>query len=413
MLRLVGARGDDSARGAPGTLAVVEWDEDGLDEGPGSPLLPPDDRLWRHPSEVAEASPTMVRGLAAGAASSSPPRVVSVVALTSCISVLLTLGVVAVVRPFRVDDGGPAMTPTGSRPSSLASVGDVAALTAQVRPAIAHVRAVGAGEDGGDSSGSGVLFRDDGMLLTALHVVEGASSLWVLLDDGRRIDARLVGGDEETDIAVLDLEGSSFPVAPLGGDDDDLVGAGAVTIGAHGDVDSGPVVRTTLVSAVGQEATVDGHKLVDMIRTDSAMASGCAGGAVVDAHGRVIGIASANVASGDGSSAVGYATPISVATAVADQLVASGRVVRGWLGIDGATRDGAVVHGVKPSSPAAAAGLVAGDVITAVDGTSVASMSGLVARLRARRPGDIVRLSVRRAAETVELSVTLAEKPVG
>ena len=414
MLRLARRGGDDGAPGAPGTLARVEWDEDGLDDGPGSPLLPPDDRLWRHPSEVAEANPTVVRGPLAVAPPSSAPRVVTVVALTSCISVLLTLGVVAVVRPFGGDDGAGTggggvvpMTPAGS----LSSVGDVAALTGAIRPAIAHVRAVGAADDGGDTTGSGVLFHRDGLMLTAHHVVEGASSVLVVLDDGRRVAARLVGGDSDTDIAVLDLDGSGFPVAELSDAEAVEVGSPALTVGAPGgDTDAGPLVRATMVSAVGQEAGVEGRRLVDMIRTDAAIATGCAGGAVVDRAGRVIGIASANVDGGDGTS-VGYATPIWVASAVAEQLVESGKVVRGWLGIEGATRDGALVHRVAPGSPAAVAGLAPGDVITGIDDVRVASMSALVARLRTLAPGDGVRLEVRRESGVVEVPATLAEKP--
>lgn len=408
MLRLAAPVGDDRRGEPPGTLGRVEWDDDGLDDGPGSPLLPPDDRLWRHPSEVAATSPTAVRGPAA--ASSGAPRVVTVVALTSCISVLLTLGVVAVIRPFGVDAGSERavpMTPTGS----LSSVADVAALTAAVRPAIGHVRAVGTGEGGGDAVASGVLFHRDGFMLTANHVVDGATSVVVVLDDGRQVPARLVGGDPDTDIALLDLDGSAFPVAELAPSSAGVeVGASALTIGAPGDADAGPLVRATMVSAVAQEAMVDGRKLMDMIRTDAAMAPGCAGGAVVDPAGRVIGIASANVDAGDGTS-VGYATPIAVASDVAEQLRTTGKVVRGWLGIEGASRSGAVVHRVMPDSPAAAAGLAAGDVITAIDGVRVASMSALVARLRKLTPGDAVRLSVRREASTIDLPATLAEKP--
>lgn len=386
----------------------MEWDDDGLDDEPGSPLLPPDDRLWRHPSEVAETSPTAVRG-AAGAPSSGPPRVVTVVALTSCISVLLTMGVVAVVRPFRVEEGGRAIeTPTGA----LSTVGDVAELTARVRPAIGHVRAVGAAADGGDSVGSGVLIREDGVMLTAHHVVDGATSVMVVLDDGREVAARLVGGDADTDIAVLDLDGGSYPIATLAPVGAEAVGAPAISIGAAGgSIEAGPSVRTMKVSAMGQEAGIDGQMLVGMIRTDAAMAPGCAGGPLVDVEGRVIAIASSNARGADGAAAVGYATPIAVATAVADQLLATGRVVRGWLGIEGASRDGALVHRVRPDSPAAAAGLTSGDVITAVDGVGVASMSALVARLRKLQPGDDVRLSVRRDTTTMELPATLAEKP--
>jgi S1-C subfamily serine protease len=389
----------------------VEWDDDGLDDEPGSPLLPPDDRLWRHPSEVAETSPTMVRGVAAPGGS---PRVVTVVALTSCISILITLGVVTVVRPFRIR--GESSLPTLASSSSatpsggLSSVGDVAALTAQLRPAIAHVQAMGAGEGGADALGSGVIFRSDGMMLTAHHVVDGASAVRVVLDDGRSVMARLVGGDADTDIALLDLDGDSFPVAELasGG----VVGEPAITIGASRTTGTSvsPLVRSTMVSALGQEAAIEGRKLVDMIRTDSAMAAGCSGGALVDRTGRVIAIAASNVSTADGET-IGYATPIAVATAVAEQLMATGRVVRGWLGVDGASRNGAYVHGVRSGSPAAAAGIVAGDVITAIDGVGVATMSALVARLRATKPGDTVRLSVVRGASTFEVRATLSDRP--
>jgi len=185
----------------------VEWDDEGLgDEPPASPLLPPDDRLWRHPSEVAGAPaalPTSVRG---SAASSGTPRVLTAVALTSCISVLLTVGMVAVVRPFR--DSTPA-----AEPAAAPGEPDVAGLTAKVRPAIAQVVAVAAG--GERSWGSGVVIRSDGLVLTAHHVVAGAAAVRVVLDDGRDLVARVVGGDADTDIALLDLEGDGYRVAPL------------------------------------------------------------------------------------------------------------------------------------------------------------------------------------------------------
>jgi serine protease DegS/serine protease DegQ len=339
--------------------------------------------------------------------------VVTVVALTSCVSILLTLGVVAVVRPFRErTPSSPTLAAAVARPGATST--EVAALTEALRPAITQVVGVGADGGGKDRLGSGVLFRDDGLLLTASHLVTGASAVRVLLDDGRTLAARVVGSDAETDIALLDVEGSSFPVAPLAPASTKVaVGDDAITIGSAGP--SSPVVRVAMVSAVGQEAGLDGHKLVDLIRTDGRMASGSAGGAVVDRQGRVVAIAAANRSAPGGSSsdAAAYATPISVAKAVADELLASGRVVRGWLGIEGESRAGALVHRVKPGSPAEAAGLSAGDVIVAIDGVTVATMSALVSRLRQTDPGDSVSLSVRRGDQTVTVAATLAEQTSG
>ena len=372
----------------------MEWDDDALDDESASPLLPPDDRLWRHPSEVAAPAPAgAMRGFVADG-SSGGPRVVTVVALTTCVSVLLTIGVVALVRPFR--DRAPAGA------NDVAPGSAVAALTAALRPAIAQVVGVGGAEGGGDEVGSGVLIREDGLLLTAEHLVAKASGVRVVLDDGRSMTARVVGMDRETDIAVLDLEGSAFPVAPLASADSSVaVGDDAIVIGSSGP--KSPVVRVSMVSAVGQEAGVHGHKLVDVIRTDGEVAAGSSGGAVVDRTGKVIAIAAG------GGSESGYATPISVAQGVASELLASGRVVRGWLGIEGESKAGAVVRRVKPGSPAEAAGLTAGDVIVAIDGAAVATMSALVARLRETDPGDSVSLVVRRSGESVTVTATLAE----
>ena len=396
----------------------MEWDDEGLgDEPPASPLLPPDDRLWRHPSEVAGApgGPSAVRGPAGDAvAAPSPspsgrPSVVTAVALTSCLSVLLTIGVVSVVRPFRVRV--PVEEPAAVPASSSSSSPSVAALTAKVRPAIAQVVAVA--PSGERTWGSGVLIRSDGVVLTANHVVAGASSVQVVLDDGRDLVARFVGGDPDTDVAVLDLEGEDFPTVSMAPGRDALqVGDRAITIGASSsEAATGPLVRVSMVSAMNQEAGVEGRRFVDVIRTDTAVEPGCAGGAVVDELGQVIGIAVSNLQASDGS-AIGFATPIDVARSVAEQLLATGKVSRGWLGIDGDDHeDGAVVRAVKPGSPAEAAALQAEDVIVAIDGTAVPSMAAVVVRLRSHRPGDRLVLRVQRPEGRVDVPVVLAEKP--
>ncbi|MEA3075802.1 MAG: serine protease Do [Actinomycetota bacterium] len=386
----------------------MDDEDDGLYDEPVAPLLPPDDRLWRHPTEMAKE----LGRLGGGGGASHEPRMVTVVALTSCISVLLTLGLIAVVRPIKTRI---AVERIGA---SVSSVGDVAELADRIRPAVVQVVASTAA--GVESWGSGVVYRSDGMMLTSEHVVKDARSVRVLLGSGVEVPARVVGMDAETDIALIDLDGNDFEVAPLGFTDGVRVGQPAITIGSPNGNGGGLVVRVSVVSALGQEAGVDGHKLVDMMQTDTAVAPGCAGAPVLDAHGAVIGIAAANVTTDAG--AIGYATPIDVARAVATQLLDNGKVTRGWLGVEGETLTaerskelgvpgGAVVRRVKPTSPAEAGGLQAADVIVAVDQAALPTWSALVVRLRSLRPGDTISLTVVRDGQRKTVPVTLAEKP--
>ena len=401
-------RGEVCGDERPGTVWFVGWDDEGLEEEPRSPLLPPEDRLWRHPSEVAAGvSAPAAGGAARRAVVSEPPRVVTIVALTSCISVLFTLGVVAVVRPFGdgADTRSVAARATGGRVASLTDVAEIAAV---IRPAIARVVAKDA--EGAETWGSGVIFREDGMLLTTHRVVDRASSFAVFLDDGRTAAGRLVGTDEETGIAVLDIDGDGFPTAPMAADRTSThVGQPSITIGA---APGGPLVRTTIVSAIGQEAAIDGRKYLDMIRTDGAIEPGMDGAAIADATGRVIGIAAVNLPAADGL--VGLATPIDVARSVAAQLMRDGRVRRSWLGIEGRSATdgtGVVVVAVRAEGPAAAGGIVPGDLIQSVGAVEVKSMSDLVREVRRSPPGRETLLVVQRAGARQRLRVTFAESP--
>jgi S1-C subfamily serine protease len=332
----------------------VDDEDDGLDDEPVAPLLPPDDRLWRHPTEMAKEL-----GRLGGGGAPSEPRLVTVVALTSCISVLLTLGLIAVVRPIKTRIAVERIaSPAVNGAGTVTSVGDAAAIADRIRPAVVQV--VASDPAGVESWGSGVIYRRDGMMLTSQHVVKDARSVRVLLGTGVEVPARVVGTDAETDIALVDLDGDDFDVAPLGFTDGVRVGQPAITIGSPNGNGGGLVVRVSVVSALGQEAGVDGHKLVDMMQTDAAVAPGCAGAPVLDSQGAVIGIAATNMTTDAG--AIGYATPIDVARAVATQLLDNGKVTRGWLGVEGETLTaerakelgvggGAVVRKVKPTSP--------------------------------------------------------------
>ncbi len=342
---------------------------------------------------------------------------ITVVALTTCISVLLTLGVLAVVGPLRTRVAVERVAAPVVDTVEPYEVADVAALTDRMRPAITQIIARGAA---GQQWGSGVIYRSDGMMLTAHRVVEGAESFQVLLHDGREVEAKLVGSDPDTEIAVMQLQGGDFTPALLGSTASMKVGQPAITIGSPAGAATGPLVRVGVVSALGQQVGANGRNLVDMIQTDGAVASGCTGGAVVDARGAVIGIAATNAITEAG--VVGFATPIDVARTVAAQLMSEGRVSRGWLGIEGESLPGdraseldlpggAVVKKVKPASPAEEAGLAAADIITAVQGQTIKSMPELVVRLRAHRPGDTVTMSVLRGTSSRTVKVRLGQQP--
>jgi serine protease Do len=264
-----------------------------------------------------------------------------------------------------------------------------------------------------------VLYRDDGYLLTNAHVVDGALAVEVVLVDGTAFDGAVVGRDPWTDIAVVKVNRTGLPIAALGTSDDLQVGEQAITIGASLD-DTGPSVTVGVISARGRHVrSASGTTLHGMLATDAPVIGESSGGALVDRTGAVIGIATA-VADGD-LSTMGYATPIELATSVADGIIATGKAHHVWLGIEGddlssgKARDlniggGVLVSKVAPGSPADGAGLQGGDVLTAVNGEPVTSMSSLVATLRAHAPGDAVAIDYVRDGDHGSCTAALSEK---
>ncbi len=286
-----------------------------------------------------------------------------------------------------------AVTPVVSSPMLRGERG-VVAVAERLSPAIVRLDVDGAN---GPATGSGVLYRDDGLLLTSAHVVAGTDAIDVVLTDGRTFDGHLVGSDPLTDVALVRIDGDHLPVAVLGTAEGLEVGAPTIAIGSPLGFEGGPSVTTGVISAVQRRIeAAGGDALHGMIQTDAPIAPGSSGGALVDASGAVIGITTA-VASEPGGR-FGFATPIDLARRVADQLLATGRMVHGWLGVEGTdltseqasamnVPGGAVVRTVAAGSPAALAGLAAGDVITEVDGHEVRSISGCRGAAPPPRPG--------------------------
>lgn len=399
----------------------MPWDDDADDDQARlGPPLPPEDRLWRHPSELGRpAEPRVASTVRPARRGSAWPAV----ALAGLSGAVLTIAVMAMTGGLaRRTVEHPvvekvAMTPVVSSPMVRGDRG-VEAITDQVGPAIVRLEVDGAD---GTTSLSGVLFRDDGMILTSAHSLRGSSAVDAVLADGRRLPATVLGLDDATDVAVVHVEGDGLPVVVLGSTERLAVGATAVVIGSPLGVDGGPFATTGVISATARKvATADGRWLHGMIQTDAPIAAGCIGGALVDTAGAVIGIVtSSGAASEDG---FGFATPIELARRVAGQLVANGHAVHGWLGIAGADlsathaealglRSGVLIEQVVTGGPADVAGLEPGDVITKLDGSRVVSMSALVVAMRDHEPGHDVVIGYRRDGRAVEATVTLSAKP--
>lgn len=394
----------------------------------------PDDRLWRHPSEVAGV------GAASGAVGAvldpftragatrnvSGVPALAVAGLSALVASLLTLGLVALTggigdRVVRVVER--TADPTAAIGSATVTRPDVVAIAEALRPAITQIYVDGMA---GQGSGSGVLFRDDGHVLTNSHVVAGADKITVVLSDGRELTAKLIGADAETDIAVVKISGGPFPTALLGTAAELRVGQPAIAIGSPLGLRGGPSVTTGVVSALGRRIDAPNRStpLLDMIQTDAPIAPGSSGGALVDGRGAVIGITTAIAVSDVGAEGLGFATPIDVARAVANDLIASGKVTRVWIGIEGldlAAADakhlgitgGALVKKVVDDSPGARAGLEPDDVIVGFDKRQIESMSELVVRLRTFHPGDRIHLEVLRDGTRRTMTIELSERPNG
>lgn len=399
-------------------------EEDADDElGGGGPPLPPEDRLWRHPSELREFGTQS--GVALRPPRARPPRHATwaIAAVAGLTGVVLTTGALAVtgvlspqvIRREIVEKV--AVTPVLSSPL-LAGERDAAALAERLAPAIVRLDIT---HGASTSTGSGVVFRDDGLVLTAAHLVAAATSITAVLVDGRRLDVSLVGVDPLTDVALVDLEGQRLPVAVLGTATHLKVGAPTVAIGAALRSEAGPSATTGVISALDRQVSgAGGQPLHGMIQTTAPVAPGSAGGVLVDANGAVVGLLSST--SDATSAALAIATPIDLVHRVADHLLATGRMAYGWLGVAGtdlsgdeatalSVPGGAKVQRVDARSPAASVGLRPDDVITELDGAPVRSISALVARLRSHDPGDKVRVGYWRDGRHAQVTVTLVERP--
>jgi serine protease DegS len=272
-----------------------------------------------------------------------------------------------------------------------------------------------------NSLGSGVIVDDNGYILTNNHVIEDASDIQVVLDDGRSLPARIVGTDPETDIAVLQAAGSKLPIATLGHSGQMQVGDVVMAIGNPFGV--GQTVTMGIVSATGRDQ-LGITDFENFIQTDAAINPGNSGGALINALGEVVGINTAIFSRSGGSQGIGFAIPIQLASVVMTQLIENGRVIRGWLGITGQDltpvlaesldieyQQGILISGVLEGGPGDQAGLRPGDLIIKIDRQAVGGSQQMLETIAGKAPGSPLSVTLIRDAKEVRAVAIVGERP--
>ncbi len=306
----------------------------------------------------------------------------------------------------------------GSRPKAAGSALSVEEIANRVLPSVARVDVTGRFQQG---SGSAVIFRQDGYLLTNAHVVDGAQQVQVTLPNGAKQDAKVIGVDPTSDLAVVKIDATDLPV-PEFAKEVPRVGATVVAVGSPFGFDA--TVTAGVVSALGRRLDEpNGNVLTETIQTDAAINPGNSGGPLVDDHARVVGINTAIFSPSGTNNGIGFAIPITNVVPFAEEIIDKGFVEHAQLGVSVQDIDpdiadlyrlpksGALVRQVTPDGGAGKAGLQRGDIITAVNGEKIDTASDLQARIRALKPNATVKLKVLRDGNEREVTATLGAAP--
>lgn len=282
------------------------------------------------------------------------------------------------------------------------------------------------GEDDGDgeqraSLGSGVIVSPEGYILTNNHVVDAADEIEVVLADGRKAPAKVVGLDPETDLAVIKIGLDKLPVIVLGHAEAARVGDVVLAIGNPFGV--GQTVTMGIISALGRNNLHINH-FENFIQTDAAINFGNSGGALIDTRGDLLGINSAIYSQTGGSVGIGFAIPVSTAKKVMDEIIKSGKVVRGWIGVESqeitpelaqsfglSRQSGAIIAGVVRNGPADRAGMRPGDILLTVAGQPVTDTNVMLNLIAQLTPGGKATMTVLRKDRQATLEIVVGKRP--
>ncbi len=278
------------------------------------------------------------------------------------------------------------------------------------------------GESQAESSlGSGVIVSAQGLILTNDHVVASADEIEIALADGRKMSAKVVGTDPETDLAVIKVDADKLPAITFASSDKLSVGDVVLAIGNPFGV--GQTVTQGIISALGRNH-LGINTFENFIQTDASINPGNSGGALINTDGNLVGINSAIYSRNGGSMGIGFAIPANLAQQVMKQIISEGGVTRGWIGIEAQDitpelaesfklnqTHGSLIAGILRNSPAEKAGLKAGDILLAIDGKEVADSSSMLNLISGLKPNKNASLKIARASKVFEVSVLIGKRP--
>jgi S1-C subfamily serine protease len=387
---------------------------------PNQPAMQP----WSTRPPVASGRPVVERrGWAPGA-------VLAVAIVAGIVSGSLSAAAVSSILREPATAAG-SQAPVGQNVSNV-HIDESSAVISAVQAAMPAVVKIQSTTSGGQATGSGFIYDSNGWILTNRHVVSDAQTLTVILSDSRELEGRVYGIDTLTDLAIVKVDATGLPTVKIGSSADLEQGQLAIAIGNPlGEFEN--TVTTGVVSGLGRQivagsqATSSSEQLNNLIQTDAAINPGNSGGPLLDSAGQVIGV---NTAVSQDAQGIGFAIPIDVAKPIMQQAVDGKSLTRPWIGIyyqpvtkqladerNLSVETGVIVDAngnrpaVFPGSPAAAAGLQEGDVITAIDGSQITAESDLAELMLPHQPGDKITLSVVRAGSQHEIDVTLGTLP--